>query len=98
MKNTATTTYPLLIAASILTLVSFSALAQAKPDECTEIVGTVNTTFCVPGFCGEMTTNVGMARCRVFYKEENLRTLYRACIGCVRICSHGESLCTLPSK
>ena len=65
MKNTATTTYRLLIVASMLGLASISGFAQAKPDECTDIVGTVNTSHCayfgVEGFCGEMTTNIGTA-------------------------------------
>lgn len=65
MKNTATTTCPLLLVASMLTLASISGFAQAKPDRCTDIVGTVNTSHClfigIEGFCGEMTTNIGTA-------------------------------------
>jgi hypothetical protein len=65
MKNTTSTTFPIVIAASMLILASASGLAQGKPTECIELVGTVNASHCLPigveGFCGEMTTNLGTA-------------------------------------
>jgi hypothetical protein len=74
MKITTSTTSPLVIAASVLTLASASGLAQAEPTECIELVGTVNASHClfvgVEGFCGEMTTNIGTAYFEMTVDEE----------------------------